>query len=391
MSQPFPFRFSRALGATLGVALAATVAAQNTLSYRPSGATSILREYPTASAAFNPAVPGPGVPVGAMAGPAAAFVGHPDGAVAVDNTTGLVFATNGAGVITRTFYPRLGCGPVPAPLAPLPIPAAIGNVTGMAFDPVARHLFLTNGIMIFEVDPAAGMAILCAWPQAPLNVLSGLDYDPATPGLVYAVSTAGEIGTYQRCVGLIAIAPPTYAWPGAMAVGLAMDKSSAAGGMWYVLHANGQTYNHSLGMLHDVGPANRVGLSFLASPVNLPSAGLCGGVHPEARVSELAVQNQPAFGIDVCNLPAGTPFAVLLVDFGFINPPNPFGGNTWLPIPALAAFFHLVPAGSTEAHQPLALPPGTAGLGLYAQWFVPCGGAAWPYITSDAMQIEVSR
>lgn len=364
--------------ATLAL-VAVAVPSQNVITYRPNGPMSDHTEVPALSPAFGGAGPGivrPAFP--AAARPATAV---PNGAVEVDSTAEVIYSTNGIATIERRRYPRLGCGVI-APLLPLPIPMVCQPVTGMAVDPVTKNLFLTNGTMIFRVDPLAGMAILCSFPAAPLNVLSGLDYDSANPGQIRAVSTAGEVAVYNVCGGLVSFVPPTYAFPGGVAVGIAMDKSTAAGGDVYVAWDNGQIYHHTGGVLWQALPANQVGLAYLASPVVLPVAMACGAAAPHASVDALATTGKATFGFTLCNVPAGTPVAAVILSPAMVAAP-PF----WLAPPVFAPFGAVGVVGtSANVPVPLGLPPGAS---VYQQWAMPCAGGGFGL--STALQIEVSR
>lgn len=358
-----------------------SVVAQNLTTYLPAGAGSVYNEFP----ANSPATPS-GALLGPYAGPARPLAAPEVGAIAVDNERQVVYSTNGTNTIERRVYPRMRCG-VAVTMPSLPIPAAVGIVTGMAFDPATQTMFLTNGVTLFHIDPTAGMAVLCAWPAAPLNFLVGLDFDSATPGTVMGVSSAGEIASYAICGGIVGMAAPTYPWPGARAVGMCVDKSTAATRDPYVIYANGEIYNHAAGALVHTG-AQGVGLSYAASPVHLPSTGSCGGVAPRMWTNALATQGKASFGFSACNLPMGTPTAFLVLNGGFGPPIAGPWGTFWLagagaviPVP--------VAGGATEASFALPLPGGTAGLGFYAQWAVPCpaGGLAF----TNALQVEISR
>ena len=373
--------------------LALPLAAQNMLSYHPNGAVGSFNvEYPMLSPAFVPGV-GPGVPVGVLTAPARPAQPHPRGSIAVDDTTGIVYTTNGLGSIQRSWYPRLGVSPPAVALPNLPIPAVVAEVHGMAVDPVTKHLFLCNGVMMFEVNPLAGMAVVSSWPQTPMNILTDLEFDPSQPGFVFAVSTVGEIVTYLRGGGFSGFAPPSYAIPaGAIAVGLALDRSDAplCAPHWYVLWSNGQIFDQQFAALHTAGFGGHCGLTYIASPVNLPGAAACGGSTPIVRVSPLMFENNPGFGIEVGSFAAGTPFAALVLNLGF-GPPMalPFG-TFWLPGGFTAAFAVLPPA-ATSVRFPLALPAGMAGFGFYAQAAISCPAAAVGIALTDALQIEVSR
>ncbi|HEX5050411.1 MAG TPA: hypothetical protein VFZ65_01435 [Planctomycetota bacterium] len=379
-----------------------SLSAQNLLSYRPDGgvgAPARMFEFPCRSPAWSPALGGPGLVPGPFAGRARPFVAAL-GACTVDSTAGVMFTTNGLVSIQRTQYPRIGSS-TGAAIPDLPIPAVVGQVTGMAVDPVLHHLFLTNGPTVFEVDPTAGMAVLASFPAAPLNLLAGLEYDPAQPGLVFAVTTAAEVATYNRGGGLISAAPPTYAWPGADAVGIAYDKSNVAGGDFYVMHANGQIYNHTHGVLHTTEPANQVGMVYLPSPVQLPSAGTCGGVTPTVSVSELVVEGAGGFGLEIDNLPAGAPLAVWGVQvYGPGTAPPvppvwiglPFAcGDTLWPVPGMPLLTFTALGAGTSAVLPLPLPGATAGWTLLAQPLVFCPSSPCGFILPNAMQCEISR
>ncbi|MEO6595101.1 MAG: hypothetical protein ABIP94_10155 [Planctomycetota bacterium] len=370
-----------------GMLLASAARAQNLLSYLPAGAGSILIEVPCQSAVF----PGPGLTLPPMAGPARALAAIPNGDVAVDNTRDLIYATNGVTNISRTFYQRLG-GVAPAPLPNLPIPAfpAGGNViTGMAVDPATQHLFLTNGFWILETDPLAGMAVLAFQPAAAwLASLSGLEFDPALPGVIHAVTIAADVCTYSRAGGLLAVAPPPYAPPGAMATGLARDHSIAVGGFFYVLHGNGMLFNHTTGALHAAGlPAMLVGLDYIASATELFNGSACGGTQPQLRLSTLAVEGKAGFGLDLEAIVAGTPWAMVVIGFTPLLPPAPIFGNAWV-APPFVPFFAVL-GGATSMHVFVPLPAGVAGTLLYAQGLAPC--AAGGPVASEGLQIAVSR
>lgn len=362
---------------TVGIS---TAAAQNLTTYLPNAATSNFDEFPARSpASASSALLGP------YAAPVRPFVTPDLGAVAIDNEREVTYSTNGLNTIERVVYPRKQCG-VGVAMPALPIPAAVGRVTGMAVNPATSLLYLTNGRTIFEVDAPGGMAILCSWPASPLNAVSGLDFDSATPNELIAVSTAGEVARYSICGALMAVNAPTYPWPGARAVGVAVDKSAPAGGDAYVLYANGEMYNHNLAAVAHTG-VRGVGLTYAASPVHLPSASSCAGVAPRAWTDALATQGKMSFGFSACNLPAGTKTVFLILNGGFGPPITGAWGTFWLPggfvIPVA------VPAAATSVNFPLPLPGGTAGLGFYAQWAVPCSGGGLAF--TNALQVEISR
>jgi len=373
------------LHALFRVATAAALAAmaprsQNLLAYHPAGGASDCTEVPALSPAYGFGG-GPGIVKAAFPAPARPALAALNGAVEVDSTAEVVYSTNGMVSIERRVYPRLGCGAI-VPLPALPIPAPCQPVTGMAVDPVTKNLFLTNGATIFRVDPLAGMAILCSFAAAPLNILSGLDYDPANPGQIMAVSTAGEVATYNLCGALVGFVPPTYAFPGGMAVGIARDKSNAFGGDVYVQWNNGQIYDHTAGVLWHALPANQVGLAYLASPVVLPVGMACGAAAPHAEINALATTGKVTFGLSLCNVPAGIPAAAAILSPAMVVAP-PF----WLAPPVVAPFGALPVVGtSVSLAVPLGLPAGAA---FFQQWAMPCAGGGFGL--STALQIEVSR
>lgn len=368
-------------------ALSATAMAQNVLSFLPNGATSEFVEECVPS----PACGAPGVPsVRTFAAPSRPSVAAPLGAVCVDDRAGVIFATNGNGVIVRTPYPFVG-SPAASGTVSLPIPAVVGTVTGMAVDPMARLLYLTNGTEIFQVDPGAGMAVLCSWLASPLNILSGLDYDPGTPGVLTAVSTAGEVAAYSLCGGLISVASPTYPWPGADAVGVARDRTDATGGAVFVLYANGRIFDHGAGALLRVGAANRVGLSFLPSPLRLSSGVSCAGAATRPLVSKLPVAGTAAFGLELRSIPSGTPFVMLLLGFPAVATPVPMAGGSLWAHSGMVAIGMSVPAGATEVRAPLSLVGYGPPLGFDVQWAVPCSASAAGFVLSDGLQVEVGR
>ena len=231
-----------------------------------------------------------------------------------------------------------------------------------------------------------------------MNILSGLDFDPTQPTLVFAVTTAGEVATYNRGGGLVSVASPTYAWPGSIATGVALDLSDAAGGMFYVQHANGEVYNHTLGVLHATLPVDEVGLTFLASPIQLPSAGSCSGATPVVGVSDLVLADSPGFTLTLDGLPLGTPFVAWGIELpggpaaAPVGLPFACGDTLWLdPItPPGIVVLTAVVAGAS-APLPLPLPAGSAGVRLFAQPLVPCALSPCGFVLPNAMQLEVAR
>src|SRR5688572_20161983 len=158
--------------ASAALLLVSTGLSQNLIGYNPVGAASVFEEMPLLSPAFG-AGGGPGVVRPPFAAPPQAAVAAADGALDVDNTTDIVYSTNGWGVIDRVRYPHLACG-IAVALPPLAIPAALAPIKGLAVDPVTKHLFITTGAMLFRVNPMAGMALVCApWPSAVPLPLSG--------------------------------------------------------------------------------------------------------------------------------------------------------------------------------------------------------------------------
>jgi hypothetical protein len=378
--------------AAVVITMASALSAQNLLRYRPSSPLPI-QERPAPSRAWSRSAPGPGLIQPNLPGPTRAFLAHPNGAITIDSTTGWIFSTNGAGVIDRTEYSRIGSA-TGATIPPLPFPAGVARVTGMTFDPVARHLFLTDGLTIYEVDPAAGMAVLTAFPASPLNFLAGLSYDPADPLHVYAVSTAGEVATYSRGGGLIAVSPAIYSWPGAPAVGLSLYKTASACRDFHVLHGNGNIYNHTLGDLIHTGAGNHVGMAFLPSPVLMPSVGACGGAGMDVRTSKLVVDGIAGFGLEI-DLPLGTPFVAWFIEVLPACPPplallssiGLCGSDVWVTAPVFSSVVAASSGGATVL--PLTLPPGFVGTTLVAQPLVPCAASACGFVLPDAMHLEI--
>jgi hypothetical protein len=262
--------------------------------------------------------------------------------------------------------------PPAAVLPSLPIPAAVGQVTGMAVDPASKHLFVSNGASIFELDPIAGMAVVCMWPSTIAVPVTDVEFDPANPAEVFALDATGQILTYGRCGVLVAAMAPSYAAPVGMAVGLALDRSMPAGGAlpFHVLWSSGNVYDQSLGAVHAGGFLNHAGLTFFASPIHLPSAGLCGGVKAQIRTSMPSIAGAAGFGFELGNVPAGTPFVALGVDLGLFGGPVALGGSGTLWVPGALASFVVFPGAGTAA-MPLPLPGGGALLGLQVTGPVP--------------------
>ncbi|MBK8975766.1 MAG: hypothetical protein IPM29_07555 [Planctomycetes bacterium] len=370
-----------------GAALAGAPNAQQVLSYLPNAGGSRFAEECVPS----PACGGPGVVDYSMfPAPAMAVAGPLAGAVCLDDRSGVIYATNGVGVITRSRYPNLTCAGSGGVLPNLPIPGMVGVVTGMAVDPVSKRLFLTNGTTIFEFDPPAGMALVSSWPAAPLNFLTGLDYDIDRPGVLTAVSSAAEVALYTIGGGLVGVSPATYPWPGAEAIGVARDRTDPAFGRTLVLHRNGELYDHSTGALVRTRAAGRVGLTFLPAPLRLPSGRSCAGIVPDPKVSAFPLAGSVTFGLELCNLPPGTPFALLLLDVPAVPAP--------VLLPAGAVWFGAAPAslpvpvgGAPSVAVPLPLAGLPVPLGFDAQWAIPCPAAPTGFIFTDGLQVELAR
>lgn len=378
------------------LAPATALSAQNLLAYRPDPASAEMSEFPCRSRAWQPGCT-PGLVPGPYAAPLRPFAANPLGACTVDATTGVVYTTNGINSIQRRQYPRIGSS-TGAALPNLPIPAVVGSVTGMAVDPVNKHLFLTNGTQVFEVDPLAGMAIVASWVAMPMNILAGLEYDPARPNRVFGVSTAAEIATYERGVGFLSAVSPIYPWPGFEATGLGLDKSDPLGGDFYVVHANGQVFHYPTGTLHTTLPANQVGMVYLPSKIELPSGGACGGAAPVVGTSRLVVDGAAGFGLEIGNLPLGTALVIWGIDvlapaaapacMSTVALPFGCGDTLWFPAPP--TLFAALAAG-TSAVMPLPLPAGFPGWTLIAQPALFCGACPAGLVLPNAMQLEISR
>ncbi|MCA8978284.1 MAG: hypothetical protein KDC98_26385, partial [Planctomycetes bacterium] len=348
---------------------------------------SYINEYPFPSPVFVGG--GPAVPVGPMPAPAAMLLPAPHGSIAFDDTTGIVYTTNGVGTIQRSWYPRLGCVPPAVVLPALPIPAGVGPIFGMAVDSVTKHIFVNNGATIFRLNPMAGMAVVMAWATGVPN-LTDLEFDPALPGQLFGVRGGGGIVNYNVGGGILGMMGPSYVVPaGGIAVGLALDQSSPVGAPhFFTLWDNGQIYNQNLAALHTTVPANNRGLCFIAAAQVLPGAGAIGGVVPEIRTSAMCVTGT-GFGFEMCNAPAGT-WSGLALKVGVPGAPVPLGGigTFWLAGGWLAP---LVYSPTTTAAYPLPIPAGLVGFRFYGQWIAdffafPAGSAF-----TDALQVEVAN
>lgn len=363
---------------------AGTSMGQNLLRYRPTAGLP-LRERPLPSPAWTGSGPGRLLPH--HAGPARALLSGPRGAVTINVADGVMLSTNGAGTIDRTEYSRTGLA-TGVVLPSLPFPAGVAQVNGMAFDPSSRHLFLTDGTTIYEVDPAAGMAVLFSFPASPMNTLAGLDFDRADPGHVYGVSTAGEVAIYDRYVGvMVSVTSPTYAWPGAEATGLALYKTAAPRRDFFVLHRNGDVYNHSTGVRIHNGLGGQVGMAYLPTPVHLPSS---ASGSEEVMTSAFVVDGEARFGFELQGLAAPAiplGWAVSLMPPGGLVPLPVLCSDLW-PDPATA--FVSTSPGATAMPLPLPAGPIYVGTTLIAQPVVVTGDPTCPIKLLEAMHCEIS-
>jgi hypothetical protein len=366
--------------------LSLATTAQQLLSYAPASASFVEECLPHGACGTAGVAPSR-----SFSGPALAPGAAMDGAVAIDDRRGIVFATSGSGSITRTRMPGLGCGS-PAALVPLPIPSSIAVVRGMAVDPLSTRMFLTDGTTISVVDRVAGMAVLASFPSLMPVQLTGLCFDPATPTELLAVSVGADVVRYQISGGArLSVTPAPYASPGREATGLAIDRSAPSGGAIYVLHASGEIFDHTTGAVLRSGLVDRVGLAFVPSALRLPSAMSCAGGAAEPRLAALAVAGSTGFGVDLCGIPAGTAMALLLVGIPMVSSPIAIpAGRLWVGS-APIAFGIPVAAGSRAVHVPLSLGGLSAGMSFDVQWGLPCSSSAGGIVLTDALQVMVGR
>lgn len=312
---------------TFALALSASTSAQQLLVndgfaglFVESDAPSPL--YPGGAAAL----PGPSnaYPHFAFLPPVPALV--PTGAVSIDSTTGATWYTDGVTIATTPNSRYAGPPPVP----PFPIPPLLGGpLTGMALDPVAGILWITDGVGIAGITPAPpGLPIVPPFAiAAPTGPLTGLEWDPIT-GTLWACDLFGAAYNFAPITGaLVGPVIPPGAAP-APVTGITVDKTGTAplGVRSVFLCGPGIIVDVMTGAAAPSFAGMEVGMTFHPAPSIAPFAGAaaCPCPSPGYAVGQgllgPSTTGNPAFGVDVTGLPPGT-IAIMAFDFAPVAAP----------------------------------------------------------------------
>jgi hypothetical protein len=355
-----------------GLLLAAALPAQHLVVYAPLGGPGFIDEaapsplfpgpvpptaiYPTAPALPPPVAPGPPF-----------FL--PPGDSSLNSINGMNWYTNGVMVAASgsVLYPAL------PPVLPFPIGVIggilAGPVTGMALNPAAGILWLTDGAIIVGCAPVAGTPVLVPPFPSPAPMVTGLDWDGLS-GTLRAVTAAGAVWTITPAG--VPVGPPVVpfaALPG-MPADIAIDKTGLpgiAGPRNIFILVGPMIMEVNSGLMFPAGPIGPggVGLAFHPRPSANPPLGVCpcpSFAHGYGTTMPMTAGNL-GFGLTVTGLPAGQ-LVVYAFDFGF-NPAFPvingigcglgffFGSPTLVTGAAFAS-----PAGTATYGLPLGVPPG---------------------------------
>ncbi len=317
----------------------------------PAGAGGPLNTYP-----MVPLVP-----------PVAPFAG----AVTIDTTNGTTWYTGGAMLVQ---VPHSAYAPgvfLPPPFPPTP-GALAGPITGMALDPAAGLLWVTDGFIVQAQVAVPGGPIVVP----PFGVLvpviappfTGLEWDGLT-GSLWACDLLGAAYNFAPGGAMIAMIPPTVPALGP-ALGITIDKT----GLPNPTGAR-PVYVTGGGIIVDViapipvpsgGSGTEYGLTFHPAPQPFPF-NVCpcpNYVHGQSLRGPCTTGN-PNFGVDLVGLPPGN-LTIFAYDFAF-NPAfpaiNSLGCNLGFTIgsPTLIAAFSVAdPTGTASSVLPLVgVPPGS--------------------------------
>jgi hypothetical protein len=364
----------------------------------------VYHETPTVSPAYPAPFPLPFPPPFPSLG-AAVPTPPPLGACAIDNTTGIVYASDGF-LIEPSPYPWYPVVAPPPPVFPWPGPMGVGPIHGMDLDPLAGILWVTDGFVAIGVAPVPGTPVIVpAFPVVgPVPVamppLTGLDWDPFT-GSLWAVDAGGFVYNFLPGGGFIPPMLPPLPGP-APATGIALDKTAPGAGI-YVSFAAPPIFEYLSGIALPPGAAPMPnGLSFHDYPAPLlgASSAIAGGPLPALTPLGAAWSGSPFFGLSITGFLPGSP-VLLLVDVfpGALLPGGTgfAGGTLYMDILFSPTFgvlpFGPMPPGGLTIPVPLLgaggvpVPPGFA---VYLQ-AIALESATSPYFSlTDGMQLIVS-
>jgi hypothetical protein len=337
------------------------------------------------------------------------------GDLAIDATTGQVYYSNGPLIAVQpnpTYAAPIGAALAPFPATafpPLPfLPGGGTLVTGLAVDPAAGLLWMTNGYTVLAASIAAlPSTVAVVTPFAPaippaFGPMTGLEWDGAT-GQLLACDAAGFVVSFfpGGAFGGSFISP-VVALPGTV-TGVTIDKttlptaagvrsvylslSSPAGD--FVLDTASGGFRQLFGAFGSVA-----GVAFHANAARHTPAGCpCGGLAPTLRTRSPSYSGNPAFGVDWLGLP---PFGSVLVaaDLAF-DPSFPSLNGVGCPLilgpssPSFVAF-----AANADATGRLSLPVSLAGIppgvALYLQYATVCTADPTGLVLSSGMQVTVT-
>lgn len=319
--------------------------------------------------------------------------------LAFDNLNGVYYETNGA-LISQTVDIRYP--PVPIAPGPLPAPANIGLLTGLAVDPLTATLWCTDGVVLLPLTSAPPFAPMAAPVPFAFQVLAppmlGLEFDQIA-GTLLGCDLAGFVYRFTG-LGLPVGPQPAFA-PPAMAAPPSSDLAvHRYGGMipgLYVQFVGLGVVNYLTGGLQPSGalglpPGSEGGLAFHNRPVTLAATCPClkNPFLTVVGTTGPATVGSASFGMQIMGAPPFTP-VILAGDFVGAAPTAWPGGCTyWLPMPPLLMFLTATDAlGTAAVPMPIPALPPLVGLIAFTQWAIPCISNPTGVVLSDAQFMVV--
>ncbi len=181
---------------------------------------------------------GGGTLFGAMPLPSSAVLapGIIAGGMTIDQTTSTIYSSDGFLITMDTnprFVPFTGFFPVPGPAFPAPVVITGGPITGMAMDPTAGILWMTDGFGLGGYTPAPPYAplvpaIALPFLGAAAAGLSGLDFEPST-GTFWACDPIGGIFNFFPGGAPVGPQPVAFTLAAGPLGGLAVNRSNGVG------------------------------------------------------------------------------------------------------------------------------------------------------------------
>jgi hypothetical protein len=314
----------------------------------------------------------------------------PLGDLTMDNTTGLIWETNGTHfqATPNGRYPTLAAG-IP------PTPTGLPPLTGLAINSASGTLYCTDGIMLYKKlatppFPATAPPVPLAFP-AIAPPFTGLEYSPGYD-LLYACDAGGYV-YYFTTDGLPSGPNPVFTPPAGVPPATDLAARPEIIGAMLVQFLGLGLIDYTSGSLqpaamNGIPPGTEGGIAFHAHPASIGGGCPCApAIGPMvAGVTAPAVTGASAFGFTLAGGPPSTP-VLLAADFGIV--PTPIGGGCtyFLPYPPVL-LLTLMADASGSAVVPIAIPsePFLIGFTVAAQWAAACPSSPSGFAVSDAIR-----